>query len=102
MLARGDTIYRLKRKPCGNERPPRPLARQFEETAMTAIANLDEFILEETEDGIFLTVTGDDEKTLKLRVTLDDLEEIVEVIDEVFGLEEDDGAEEIEAPDDKG
>jgi hypothetical protein len=60
---------------------------------MTAIANLDEFILEETEDGIFLTVTGDDDKTLKLRVTLDDLEEIVEVIDEVFGLEEDEGEE---------
>jgi hypothetical protein len=60
---------------------------------MTAIANLDEFILEETDDGIFLTVTGDDEKTLKLRVSLDDLEEIVEVIDEVFGLEEDDGEE---------
>ncbi|EJL24980.1 hypothetical protein PMI01_04556 [Caulobacter sp. AP07] len=60
---------------------------------MTAIANLDEFILEETDDGIFLTVTGDDEKTLKLRVTLDDLEEIVEVIDEVFGLEEDEGEE---------
>ena len=56
---------------------------------MTTIANLDEFILEETPDGIFLTVTGDDEKTLKLRVSLDDLEEIVEVIDEVFGLEED-------------
>jgi hypothetical protein len=60
---------------------------------MTAIANLDEFILEETDDGIFLTITGDDEKTLKLRVTLDDLEEIVEVIDEVFGLEEDEGEE---------
>jgi hypothetical protein len=60
---------------------------------MTAIANLDEFILEETDDGIFLTVTGDDEKTLKLRVTLDDLEEIVEVIDEVFGLEENEGEE---------
>ena len=58
---------------------------------MTTIANLDEFILEETPEGIFLTVTGDDEKTLKLRVTLDDLEEIVEVIDEVFGLEEDGG-----------
>ena len=55
---------------------------------MTAIANLDEFILEETADGIFLTVTGDDDKTLKLRVTLDDLEEIIEVIDEVFGAEE--------------
>ena len=60
---------------------------------MAAIPNLDEFILEETEDGIFLTVTGDDETTLKLKVTLDDLEEIVEVIDEVFGLEEDDGEE---------
>jgi hypothetical protein len=83
----------LKGKRRGNEHPPRPLARQPEETAMTAIANLDEFILEETDDGIFLTVTGDDEKTLKLRVTLDDLEEIVEVIDEVFGLEEDDGEE---------
>jgi hypothetical protein len=58
---------------------------------MAAIPTLDEFILEETADGIFLTVTGDDEQTLKLRVTLDDLEEIVEVIDEVFGLEEDDG-----------
>jgi len=58
---------------------------------MTKIANLDEFILEETEDGIFLTVTADDEQTLKLKVTLDDLEEIVEVIDEVFGLEEDEG-----------
>lgn len=58
---------------------------------MAVIPNLDEFILEETADGIFLTVTGDDEQTLKLRVTLDDLEEIVEVIDEVFGLEEDDG-----------
>jgi len=61
---------------------------------MAAIPNLDEFILEETDDGIFLTVTGDDEQTLKLKVTLDDLEEIVEVIDEVFGLEEDDEAEE--------
>jgi hypothetical protein len=61
---------------------------------MTAIANLDEFILEETADGIFLTVTGDDEKTLKLRVTLDDLEEIIEVIDEVFGVEEDEDEEE--------
>lgn len=61
---------------------------------MTKIANLDEFILEETEDGIFLTVTGDDEQTLKLKVTLDDLEEIVEVIDEVFGLEEDEGENE--------
>ena len=60
---------------------------------MTAIASLDEFILEETDDGIFLTITGDDDKTLKLRVTLDDLEEIVEVIDEVFGLEEDDTEE---------
>ena len=58
---------------------------------MAVIPNLDEFILEETADGIFLTVTGDDEQTLKLKVTLDDLEEIVEVIDEVFGLEEDDG-----------
>jgi len=55
---------------------------------MTAIANLDEFILEETADGTFLTVTGDDDKTLKLRVTLDDLEEIIEVIDEVFGAED--------------
>ena len=64
---------------------------------MAAIPNLDEFILEETEDGIFLTVTGDDEQTLKLKVTLDDLEEIVEVIDEVFGLEEDDGVEEEES-----
>lgn len=64
---------------------------------MAAIANLDEFILEETPDGIFLTVTGDDEQTLKLRVTLDDLEEIVEVIDEVFGLEaEDDEAQEVD------
>ncbi len=64
---------------------------------MAAIANLDEFILEETPDGIFLTVTGDDEQTLKLRVTLDDLEEIVEVIDEVFGLEaEDEEAEEVD------
>lgn len=61
---------------------------------MAAIPNLDEFILEETAEGIFLTVTGDDEQTLKLKVTLDDLEEIVEVIDEVFGLEEDDEAEE--------
>ena len=60
---------------------------------MTKTANLDEFILEETEDGIFLTVTGDDETTLKLKVSLDDLEEIVEVIDEVFGLEEDDSEE---------
>ncbi|MGR4865224.1 hypothetical protein [Caulobacter sp. LARHSG274] len=60
---------------------------------MTAIANLDEFILEETADGIFLTVTGDDEKTLKLRVTLDDLEEIIEAIDEVFGADEDDDEE---------
>jgi hypothetical protein len=63
---------------------------------MTTIANLDEFILEETEDGIFLTVTGDDDQTLKLKVTLDDLEEIVEVIDEVFGLEEDDTEEEVD------
>jgi len=63
---------------------------------MAVIANLDEFILEETDEGIFLTVTGDDEQTLKLRVTLDDLEEIVEVIDEVFGLEEDDEAEEVD------
>jgi hypothetical protein len=55
---------------------------------MAVIPNLDEFILEETPDGIFLTVTGDDEQTLKLKVSLDDLEEIVEVIDEVFGLEE--------------
>lgn len=61
---------------------------------MTAIANLDEFILEETADGIFLTVTGDDEKTLKLRVTLDDLEEIIEVIDEVFGADEEEDDEE--------
>jgi hypothetical protein len=61
---------------------------------MAAIPNLDEFILEETPEGIFLTVTGDDERTLKLKVSLDDLEEIVEVIDEVFGLEEDDEAEE--------
>ncbi|MBO9559621.1 MAG: hypothetical protein J7515_13710 [Caulobacter sp.] len=63
---------------------------------MAVIANLDEFILEETAEGIFLTVTGDDEQTLKLRVTLDDLEEIVEVIDEVFGLEADDEAEEVD------
>ena len=60
---------------------------------MAAIPNLDEFILEETAEGIFLTVTGDDEQTLKLKVSLDDLEEIVEVIDEVFGLEEDDEEE---------
>jgi hypothetical protein len=93
MLARGDAIHGLKVKRRGTNTPPRTLARQPEETAMTTIANLDEFILEETDDGIFLTVTGDDEKTLKLRVTLDDLEEIVEVIDEVFGLEEDDGEE---------
>lgn len=59
---------------------------------MPVIPNLDEFILEENADGIFLTVTGDDEQTLKLRVTLDDLEEIIEVIDDVFGVEEDDGA----------
>lgn len=66
---------------------------------MAAIPNLDEFILEETAEGIFLTVTGDDEQTLKLKVTLDDLEEIVEVIDEVFGLEaeDDDEAEEEES-----
>ena len=63
---------------------------------MPIIPNLDEFILEETADGIFLTVTGDDEQTLKLRVTLDDLEEIVEVIDDVFGLEADDEAEEVD------
>lgn len=64
---------------------------------MAVIANLDEFILEETAEGIFLTVTGDDDQTLKLRVTLDDLEEIVEVIDEVFGLEADDEeAEEVD------
>lgn len=66
---------------------------------MAVIPNLDEFILEETAEGIFLTVTGDDEQTLKLKVTLDDLEEIVEVIDEVFGLEaeDDDEAEEEES-----
>lgn len=64
---------------------------------MAVIPNLDEFILEETAEGIFLTVTGDDEQTLKLRVSLDDLEEIIEVIDEVFGVEEDDGeAEEVD------
>jgi hypothetical protein len=68
-----------------------------EETDMAAIPNLDEFILEETAEGIFLTVTGEDEQTLKLKVTLDDLEEIVEVIDEVFGLEADDDAEEEES-----
>jgi hypothetical protein len=90
MLARGDTIYPLKGKRPGRRPTACPTA---EETAMTAIANLDEFILEETEEGIFLTVTGDDGKTLKLRVSLDDLEEIVEVIDEVFGLEEDEGGE---------
>lgn len=54
---------------------------------MSVIANLDEFILEETEQGIFLTLTGDDDSTMRLKVTLDDLEEIVEVIDEVFGVE---------------
>lgn len=54
---------------------------------MSVIANLDEFILEETEHGIFLTVTADDEQTLRVRVSLDDLEEIMEVIDEVFGVE---------------
>ncbi|KSB87973.1 hypothetical protein AS593_18860 [Caulobacter vibrioides] len=54
---------------------------------MSVIANLDEFILEETEHGIFLTVTGDDDQTLRLKVTLDDLEEIMEIIDEVFGVE---------------
>ena len=64
---------------------------------MAVIPNLDEFILEETAEGIFLTVTGEDEQTLKLKVTLDDLEEIVEVIDEVFGLETDDDAEEEES-----
>jgi hypothetical protein len=64
---------------------------------MAVIPNLDEFILEETDEGIFLTVTGEDEQTLKLKVTLDDLEEIVEVIDEVFGLEADDDAEEEES-----
>jgi hypothetical protein len=65
---------------------------------MAVIPNLDEFILEETEDGIYLTVTADDEQTLKLKVTLDDLEEIVEVIDELFGLEadNDDDAEEVD------
>jgi hypothetical protein len=68
---------------------------------MAAIANLDEFILEETPDGIFLTVTGDDEQTLKLKVTLDDLEEIVEVIDEVFGLEADDDDDDDDKDDDK-
>jgi hypothetical protein len=79
------------------ERTPFPVAcPPSEETDMAAIPNLDEFILEETPEGIFLTVTGDDEQTLKLRVTLDDLEEIVEVIDEVFGLEEDDGEAEEE------
>ncbi|PVM83299.1 hypothetical protein [Caulobacter endophyticus] len=54
---------------------------------MSVIANLDEFILEETEQGIFLTVTGDDDQTQRLKVTLDDLEEIMEIIDEVFGVE---------------
>jgi hypothetical protein len=54
---------------------------------MSVIANLDEFILEETDQGIFLTVTGDDDQTMRLKVTLDDLEEIMEVIDEVFGVE---------------
>ncbi|MEJ2815422.1 MULTISPECIES: hypothetical protein [unclassified Caulobacter] len=65
---------------------------------MAVIPNLDEFILEETAEGIFLTVTGDDDQTLKLKVSLDDLEEIVEVIDEVFGLEaeDDDEAEEVD------
>jgi hypothetical protein len=82
------------------ERTPRPVAcPPPEETDMAVIPNLDEFILEETAEGIFLTVTGDDEQTLKLKVTLDDLEEIVEVIDEVFGLEaeDDDEAEEEES-----
>ncbi len=54
---------------------------------MSVIANLDEFILEESEHGIFLTLTADDDQTLRVRVTLDDLEEIMEVIDEVFGVE---------------
>ena len=63
---------------------------------MAAIPNLDEFILEETPEGIFLTVTGDDEQTLKLRVSIDDLEEIIEVIDEVFG--DDDEADPANAP----
>jgi hypothetical protein len=88
-LAHRDPIY-LPWLP--RERTSRPAAcPAAKETDMATIPNLDEFILEETADGIFLTVTGDDEQTLKLRVTLDDLEEIVEVIDEVFGLEEDDG-----------
>ncbi len=93
MLARGETIYPLKGKGPGNAEPLPAACPSAKETAMTAIASLDEFILEETDDGIFLTITGDDDKTLKLRVTLDDLEEIVEVIDEVFGLEEDDTEE---------
>jgi len=54
---------------------------------MAVIANLDEFILEETEHGIFLTLTADDDQTLRVKVTLDDLEEIMEIIDEVFGVE---------------
>ncbi|MFT4253444.1 MAG: hypothetical protein QM608_13250 [Caulobacter sp.] len=54
---------------------------------MSVIANLDEFILEETDQGVFLTLTADDDQTMRVRVTLDDLEEIMEVIDEVFGVE---------------
>lgn len=54
---------------------------------MSVIANLDEFILEETEHGIFLTLTADDDQTMRVKVTLDDLEEIMDVIDEVFGVE---------------
>jgi hypothetical protein len=95
-MAHRDPIYRVTTD--DRERTPLPVAcPPPKESDMAVIPNLDEFILEETEDGIFLTVTGDDEQTLKLKVTLDDLEEIVEVIDEVFGLEEDDAETEEES-----
>jgi hypothetical protein len=93
MLARAETIRSLKARVRWERKPHLGRLPENEERPMTMIANLDEFILEETDDGIFLTVTGDDDQTLKLKVTLDDLEEIVEVIDEVFGLEEDDTEE---------
>lgn len=63
---------------------------------MSVIANLDEFILEETEQGIFLTLTADDDQTMRVKVTLDDLEEIMEVIDEVFGVEVEAANDEVE------
>lgn len=53
-------------------------------------AKLDEFILEETDDGYLLTVSGDDGQKVNVEVDPEQLDAIIEALDDL--LEDDDSA----------